>query len=237
MGAELNYPAFGADYSVQILAACVTRYHGHTEDVFMDPNSIDWSALEQPQEIAHEFEIDLYNAVIANHNAMLEGIDREEEGEMLEIKDSFPVEDYDRVGSMLGYVESGYDERRQKARLSAVVVIVTRLEHWLSRFARQLNVKPTPVHKTLLGNLIEALNNTLGVGPVPAKFFDDLAELRHSVTHANSQAEWDFKGKRRSVADFYRNAWGDAELSEEQLKEAFQKSIQQVKWYDEKMPG
>src|SRR5258706_15734888 len=30
----------GADYSVQILAACVTRYHGHTEDVFMDPNSI-----------------------------------------------------------------------------------------------------------------------------------------------------------------------------------------------------
>jgi len=201
----------------------------------MEPKSIDWAGLEEPQEIAHEFEIDLHNAVIANHNAMLEGIDREEESELLDIKDGFRLEDHETVGSMLGYVQSGYDERRQKGRLSAVVVIVTRLEQWISRFATHLKVKPARVKKNGLANLIEALNNVLGDGPVPTEFFEDLAELRHSVVHANSRAEWNFKGQRRRVADCYRNSWDDAELSEEQLKEAIQKTIEHVKWYDEKI--
>lgn len=201
----------------------------------MDPKSIDWSALEEPQEIAHEFEIDLYNAVIANHNAMLEGIDREEESEMLDIRDGFQHEDHETVSSMLGYVQNGYDERRQKSRLSAVVVVITRLEHWISRFVRHLKVTPPRVNKNGLANLIEALNNALSDGPVPVKFFEDLAELRHSVVHADSRGEWYFKGQQRRIADCYRNAWGDAELSEDQLKEAIQKTIEQVKWYDEQI--
>jgi hypothetical protein len=201
----------------------------------MDPKSIGWSALEEPQEIAHEFEIDLYNAVTPNHNAMLEGIDREEDSEMLDIQDGFRHEGHETVSSMLGYLQNGYDERRQKSRLSAVVIVVTRLDHWISRFAGNLKVKPTRGNKNGLANLIEALNNALSDGPVPVKFFEDLAELRHSVVHADSRTEWDFKGQRRRVADCYRNACGDVELSEEQLKEAIQKTIEQVKWYDEQI--
>jgi hypothetical protein len=203
----------------------------------MDPQDIDWSALEEPQEIAHEFEIDLYNTVIANHSAMLQGIDREEEGELVDIKDSFSVEDWERVGSLSAYVQDGYDVRREKGRLTAVVALVTRFEHWIVKVARRLKLKPTRVRKNRLANLVDALNKDLGDGPVPVRFFEDLAELRHSVVHADSRAEWDYKGQQRRVADCYRNAWGDAELSEEQLKEAFHKSIQQVKWYDEKMRG
>src|SRR4029077_4166131 len=93
------------------------------EDFFMDPKDIDWSALEEPQEIAHEFEIDLYNTVAANHSATLEGIDREEEEELLDIKDALPVEDWERVGSLSRYVQGGYDVRREKGRLTAVVVL------------------------------------------------------------------------------------------------------------------
>jgi len=201
----------------------------------MDPNEIDWAALEELQEIAHEFEVDLYNAVIANHSAMLEGIDREEENELLEIRDTLPIEDYDRVGSLLGYVQGGYDVRREKGTLTAVVALVTRFEHWISRFTRQLKLKAARVHKNGLANLIEVLNKVLSDGPVAVTFFEELAELRHSIVHADSRAEWDYKGHRRRVADCYRNAWGDTALSEEQLKDAIQKSIQQVKWYDEQI--
>jgi hypothetical protein len=81
-------------------------------------------------------------------------------------------------------------------RVSAVVVIMTRFEHWISRFAKQLSVKPTRVHKNGLANLIESLNKVLSDG-----FFEELAELRHSVVHADSRAEWDYKGERRRVAD------------------------------------
>jgi hypothetical protein len=213
------------------------RYHGNTEDFFMDTKDIDWSALEEPQEIVHEFEIDLYNTVIANHSAMREGIDHEEEDELLEIKDALPIEDYERVGSLSGYLQGGYDVRRGKGRLTAVVALVTRFEHWILKFTSQLEPKPTRVHKNRLANLVEALNNALSDGPVTVKFFEELAELRHSVVHEDSRAEWDYKGQRRRIAECYRNAWGDAELSEEQLKEAIQKSIQQVKWYDERMPS
>jgi len=37
----------------------------------MDLNSIDWDGLEQT-EVAHEFEVDLHNAVVANYITMQE---------------------------------------------------------------------------------------------------------------------------------------------------------------------
>jgi hypothetical protein len=68
-------------------------------------------------------------------------------------------------------------------------------------------------------------------------FFEDLATARDSIIHADSRAEWKHNGSLRKVADHYRNAYEDMDLSEEQLKDAIQKATQQVKWYDEKIHG
>ncbi len=39
----------------------------------------------------------------------------------------------------------------------------------------------------------------------------------------------------RAVVDEYRGTFGDVDLTDEQLKDAIKKAIQQVKWYDEMM--
>ena len=62
-----------------------------------------------------------------------------------------------------------------------------------------------------------------------------VAAARDSIIHADSRAEWKHNGSPRKVAGHYRTPYGDVNLSDEQLKDAIQKTIQQVKWYDEKM--
>src|ERR1700730_4567694 len=59
-------------------------------------------------------------------------------------------------------------------------------------------------------------------------------KLRHSIVHADSRAEWKY-GRDRAVADEFKGTFGDVDLTDEQLKDATNKAIQQVKWYDEKM--
>jgi hypothetical protein len=199
----------------------------------MDPNSIEWDGLEET-EAAHEFEVDLHNTVVANYNAMLEGIDREEEGELVDVQDGFRLEGRETVDSISGYVQNGYEERRRNARLSAVVNLVIRLEQWTFRFTGRLNLKPKRVHQSQLANHVEALNNFWGDGPVPVTFFENLAELRHSIVHADSRADWNY-GRNRAVADEFRGTFGDVDLTDEQLKDAIDKATRQVKWYDEKM--
>jgi hypothetical protein len=77
---------------------------------------------------------------------------------------------------------------------------------------------------------LNALNQDLGNGPVPVDFFEQIVTLRDSVIHGDSQLEWG----GRKVAEEYRSVQG-ADLSEEQLQEAIQKSIAQVKYYDERI--
>jgi hypothetical protein len=196
-------------------------------------NSVDLDDLEQT-EMAHEFEVDLHSMVVANYIAMLEGIDREEEGVLVDIQDGFGLVGRETVDSTLGYVQNGYEDRRRNARLSAVVNLVIRLEQWIFRFTRRLNLKPKHVHQSQLANHVEALNSFLGDGPAPATFFENLAELRHSIVHADSRAEWKY-GRNRAVADEFRGTFGDVDLTDEQLKDAINKAIHQVKWYDEKI--
>lgn len=87
--------------------------------------------------------------------------------------------------------------------------------------------------ESLLSQL-KILNETLGNdGPVQVSDFKKLVDVRDSIIHADARAEWkDNRGKDRKVADEYCNGRGDVELSENQVKEAVEKAIRQVVWYD-----
>jgi hypothetical protein len=195
---------------------------------------LDLSSLDEPLAIPHEFEIDLHCVVIANHDFTLEAIDRSEEEELTSIQKGFELEDHDTITSMMSYHQNFYDDLRQSARRLALVALVTRLQHWIERFVKQLKVATNKMHQSRLANQLEALNKVLGNGPASVLFFENIAAVRDSVIHGDSRAEWKFHGPRR-VADEYRNPSGDVELTDDQLKESIQKAVQQVKWYDEKM--
>ncbi len=195
----------------------------------------DLDALElddAPFEIPHEFELDLNCVVVANHRLTMEGIDRSED----EGLDEIDVEDFETQNSITNHLHNFYDDLRRAARRLALVELVTRLQHWIRRLVKELKLKPDKVYESQLANLFDALNKALGIGPVPIAFFEDLVRVRDSVIHADSKAEWEHNGKARRVADEYRNAYGDVELTEEQLQDAIHKAVQQVKWYDQNLP-
>ena len=196
---------------------------------------LDLSGLDEPQEIAHEFKIDLNCVVIANHDLTLKAIDGSEDEELAKFEDSLTPENYELLRSITGHMQNFYEDLRQAARRLALVALVTRLQHWIVRFAKQTKIKCDNTYNSQLGNQVAALNKLLGIGPVPEVFFEDLAAVRDSIIHADSRAEWQYHTKPRKVADHYRNAYGDVELTEEQLKEAIQKVTRQVIWYDEKL--
>ena len=198
--------------------------------------SIDWDALEQPQEIAHEFEIDLRCLVTSNHKLTIEAIDQDEEKEVTGIEEELRLESPETVYSFTGPLQNFYDDLRRAARLQAMVALVTRLQHWISKFVKQRKLVPVKDrNRPTLVRELDALNKDLGVGPVPVAFFENIVTLRDSVIHGDAQAEWQFQGKKRTIAPEYANSWGHAEISEEQLQDVIQKAIQQVKWYDERM--
>jgi len=195
----------------------------------------DLDALElddAPFEIPHEFELDLNCVVVANHRLTMEGIDRSED----EGLDEIDVEDFETQNSITNHLHNFYDDLRRAARRLALVELVTRLQHWIRRLVKELKLKPDKVYESQLANLFDALNKALGIGPVPIAFFADLVRVRDSVIHADSKAEWEHNGQARRVADEYRNAYGDVELTEEQLQDAIHKAVQQVKWYDQNLP-
>jgi hypothetical protein len=67
---------------------------------------------------------------------------------------------------------------------------------------------------------------------VPISDFEKLVDVRDSIIHADARAEWkNDRGKDRKVADEYRNSC-HVEVSESQVKEAVEKAIRQVVWYD-----
>jgi hypothetical protein len=198
------------------------------------PENIDWDALNEPQqEIAHDFEIDLHMLVTANHEFTITAIDREEDEELAKINNEFNVESREIIDSIQIQLQNTYDDFRRAARLLALVALVTRLDHWLSRFAKQrklTRVKPSKPRESKLVSKLNALNQDLGNGPVSVDFFEKIVTLRDSVIHGDSRVQWG----GRMVADEYRGVQG-ADLSEEQLQEAIQKAIAQVKYYDEKI--
>jgi hypothetical protein len=197
------------------------------------PESIDWDALNEPQEIAHDFEIDLHMLVTANHEFAIAAINRDEDEELAKINNEFHLESHEVIYSIQGQLQNTYDDFRRAARLLALVGLVTRLQHWISRFAIQrklTSAKQSKPREPKLVTQLNALNKDLGDGPVSVEFFEKIVTLRDSVIHGDSQMEWG----GRTVADEYRSVQG-ADLSEEQLQEAIQKAIAQVKHYDKKI--
>jgi hypothetical protein len=197
------------------------------------PDSIDWDALNEPQEIAHDFEIDLHMLVGANHEFTITAIDGEEDEELAKIDNDFHAESYETIRSIRGQLQNTYEDFRRAARLLALVGLVTRLDHWISKFVRWRNLtglKQSKPREPRLVTQLNALDKDLGNGPVSVDFFEKIVTLRDSVIHGDSQMEW---GGRR-VAEEYGSVQG-ADLTEEQLQDAIQKAIAQVKYYDEKI--
>jgi hypothetical protein len=175
--------------------------------------------------IPHDFEIDLNNLVVANHNLTLEAINRSEEEDLEKLA---PLGDpFDQTASHLLMF---YEDLRRAAANLAVVGLVTRLDHWITRFCKEVRRKS----KGLVSNLT-LLNEDLGDGPVSVAFFCELVTVRDSVVHADSQEVWCYHDDLRRVAKHYTNDRGEVKLDEEQFKQAVVNAIEQVKWYDQKL--
>lgn len=190
---------------------------------------------EQFAEEAHEFEVDLNCVVVVNHNLTLEGINRSEHEELASIQTDCALE-YEAMRSIEVHVGTSHEDLRRAATNLAMVGIVTRLHHWVSRFVRRMPSRPKPP-KSKKPNLVkelELLNGQLGEGPVPVRFFWDLVNVRDSVIHGDSRAEWKDRNELRHVDARYTNSRGGAEIDAEQLKEAISNAVQQIKWYDAK---
>lgn len=191
-------------------------------------------SLDLPVVISHEFEVDLNCLVTANYGITIEGIDQKANAELATIEAQCSEEtDRDLVRSILADMENYFDDLNVAARNLAMVALVTRLQHWASAYARRFD----PARETgrPLDNELSFLNNSLGTPPEGVSFFCKLAEVRHSVIHNDAQAEWTYKGIRRSVdARYVANAYR-VEISDEDLTEAIEKAIRLIKWYDERL--
>lgn len=172
----------------------------------MSDTGLDCSGIE-PILFPHEFEEDVTQLVIANHQFALEGINRFEE-----------ESDYDMPGF--------FEDLRATANDLAVVALIIRLDHWLRRCA-SLTLK---LRSGNIMEILKRLNQRLDDGPVPMAFFQDLVNVRDCVVHGDSKATWSNRDQR--VAKRYVNDFGSVALNEEQVKEAITKTIQQVQWYD-----
>lgn len=202
-----------------------------------DSNELEW--FDEPVEIAHEFAIDLNCLVVTNHGFTLAGITRAEDEEVRNWQDALALEDPEVASSVIGYSQNGFDDLRKAANHLALVGIVTRLQHWVAQVVKRQGLKPEKNKRpdgsleSLLVRQLRILNKTLGDGPVPISDFGKLVDVRDSIIHGDAQAEWkdDRDNKDRKVDDEYRNAF-HVELSENQVKDAVEKAIRQVAWYD-----
>jgi len=174
-------------------------------------------------EVPHAFEVDLNSIVTVNHRLTLEAIARLEEYEIIDMQDALSEEDPEVFSSTARWHAQFYDDLRKAANHLALVGLVTRLQHWISRWIKERKIKVPGKHESLLIKQLGALNDSFGdAGPVPLTFFLDLVMARDSVIHADSKAEWLYNGMPRSVAGRYRNASNDLVVTEDQLKHSDQ---------------
>jgi hypothetical protein len=201
-------------------------------------------------DLPHPFEEDVQFLVNATYDLLCENIARKE---ALVITEAEKIEDSREAGAEIQWVKSNADELRREARSVAVVTLVTRFQHWLRAFVEEMKKKPANgVEKNLA-----TLNEGLGEGPVPAAFFCDLEIVRDSIIHGDSNVEWMRGKEQRSVPLKYRevnlehlskfklteeqlreireNAMAQINLTDAHIQEAMARSIQQVKWYEDRL--
>ena len=201
-------------------------------------------------DLPHPFEEDVKFLVKATYELLCENIASKE---ALEITEAEKIEDSREAGAEIQWVKSNADELSREARSVAVVTLVTRFQHWLRVFVEEMKKKPANgVEKNLA-----TLNKALGEGPVPVAFFCDLETVRDSIIHGDSNVEWMRGKEQRSVPLKYRevnlehlskfklteeqlreirgNAMAQINLTDAHIQEAMARSIQQVKWYEDRL--
>jgi hypothetical protein len=183
--------------------------------------------------IPHDFEIEITRLVTKNLAFTIDGIDREDAEALAKMEEGFFLPSEQEVLDSFRFHEHTFSEQlRVAARNLALVALVTRLHHWVSRLARRLNNNRK---QTSLGKELEFLNAELGQdGPFPIEFFRELEHVRHSVIHADALPEWtDERGRKRCVAEKYRRGDWAVEIGAEEIVAAVDAAIRQVSWYDE----
>jgi|SRR6185312_2901645 len=201
----------------------------------MDENSLN-DELAKAFEAAHWFTFDLQHWAVINLNISLNGIDQEQKDFEANIRET--ETDEEALRSIISSSGTFYDDLRLNAYRMAAVALVTRFQNRIGELMRigRLVASKKRENSSMLILQLKTLNKSLSDGPVPLNFFAELEEVRNSVVHGGSRAEWEFpQGKTRKVADAYRNPYGDVELSDDQLKDAMNKMIEQVKWYERRI--
>ena len=87
--------------------------------------------LSAPVEIPHQFEIELNSTVVVNHKLIVDAIDRDEDAEL----EKLSFEDDEWARSIGSQIQNSYDDFRRAANNQAAVALVTRVQHWIARFA------------------------------------------------------------------------------------------------------
>lgn len=197
------------------------------------PDDLSWINSLEPIELPSDFAVEVHLLVKANHSIVLEAISKEEDQKLKEIETT-EIEDNEYHDTRRG-IEDGiidfYEDLRRAANNFATVALVTRVQHWLNRFANELSSKQDR-------GLVQALHSVmakLGKGPADADFFQKLVDVRDSVIHGDSQASWEYAGRTRAVASDYLSNNGYVEVSEARLDEAILKATKMIEWFDEKM--
>jgi hypothetical protein len=174
-------------------------------------------------DLPHPFEEELDYLVSTNHRLVMETISR------------FEVEDVARADhDDLAEIHAHNDELRKAANNLALVGLVTRLHHWLSIFVEEITRKSAG-DKSLEKNL-KTLKERTGDGPIDISFFQELGTVRDSIIHADSKSAWMRGSEPRQVARCYTDVtFSEVAFTQAHLQEAIEKSIKQVKWYDERL--
>jgi hypothetical protein len=194
-------------------------------------DNFDFSDLDDEViEVPHDFVIELNHLVTTNHTLVLQAINADEDAELAK----HYSDDDEAQRSIENSLQTFYEGLRRAANNLAAVALVTRIHHRLNKMANTISAKPN----RNLAAAFAVLTSRLGDGPVPVDDFERLVTVRDSVIHGDGQKTWQFPpGKTRTVAPEYTNSGDETEISEDQLKEAVAKSIEQVEWFDEKLEG
>jgi hypothetical protein len=185
-----------------------------------------------------EFEQEVQSLIRLNHNLVLKGISELEKSEIDRLcEEAGPAE----LGGEIECAKSDANDLRRAANSLALVGLITRLQHWIGKLVEEItkeNAKDNSLEDNL-ERLDKELKN-LGLAPVPIQFFRDLATVRNSIVHADSQITW-FRGsgekrKQKQVPCTYVDpVLVELTITEAHLEEAIEKSIQQLRWYDERI--
>jgi len=180
--------------------------------------------------LPHPFLEEVDWLLVPGHTLLCDAITKHEQEWMAKHCD--PIRDPEEYAVELGFIHSETDNLVQFANSMTLVSLVTRLQHAIRVFAK--DVSNNPVERIGLVKNLETLNKQVGAGPVSIAFFGGLETVRDSIVHADSKAEW-MRGKtKRSVPIKYRDLsleW--VHVTEAHIQEAVDNSIKQVKWYDD----